>query len=95
MVKSESKTRQVDPPPHIDCQNHNVDRKLDIKIEPDAGETLTIRNFELVKSLVTYKPPTPEEIETAFLKCYSKFIGTELNKETTWKSDTFNRSHKS
>jgi hypothetical protein len=104
MVKPESQARQPNHRIHpVDALRPVGHRKLNAKTELDPSDSFNSHSpvaveppSESVVELIAQasainQQPTPEEIENAFLKCYSEFLGTELNQKTTWKSETFNQ----
>ncbi len=89
MVKPESQARQ------LNYRSHSSERRLTPETEAHANGNIRSLESAVVEHQPTQKPPSPEDIENAFLNCYSNFVGSDLNEKTTWKSENFsqNQSH--
>ncbi len=91
MVKPESQARQSN------YRSYSSERRLTPDTEAHANGALSSLESSLEPTIVEHQPnkkqPTPEEIENAFLNCYSNFMGSDLNEKTTWKSENFSQNH--
>jgi hypothetical protein len=87
MVKPESQAR------FSNARSHPSERRLISDTEAQANSNVTVQDSVVDEYKPTQKQPTPEDIENDFLKCYSNFLGSDLNEKTTWKSENFSQSH--
>jgi hypothetical protein len=85
MVKPESQARSSN------TRSHPAERRLIPDTEAQASN-LSAQDPAVVEYKPTPKPPNPEDIENDFLKCYSNFVGSDLNEKTNWKSENFSQN---
>jgi hypothetical protein len=87
MVKPESQARSSN------ARSHPSERRLISDTEAQANSNLIVQDSVVAEYKPAQKQPTPEDIENDFLKCYSNFLGSDLNEKTTWKSENFSQNH--
>lgn len=86
MVKPESQVRLSN------YRSHSSERRLTPDAEAHTNGTLSSLNPAVVEHQPIPKTPSLEDIEDAFLNCYSNFLGSDINEKTTWKSENFSQS---
>jgi hypothetical protein len=93
MVKPESQARQFSHRDHFADRKLPKDPETNANSIPDIQNSFNSQNSTAIEYQATPDIPNSEEVEDAFLKCYSDFIGTKLTEKTTWKSENFSQQH--